>query len=94
MTTLARRASEATARRGALACDVCAEEIPRGVSYHMAMLSPRAAAGWLDVDDPETAPTWTRFPCHTVCLVICLGCWNLMGDPYSTIRAQGGGSVL
>ena len=77
-------------RNGTRLCDVCGDEVPRGISYRRGMLTPHAAAELLDVDDPELVPTWTQLADGRVQLDICLGCFSLMDDPCSTIEVCDG----
>jgi hypothetical protein len=79
-------------RNGARLCDVCENLIPFNAAYRLGTLSPQAAAGLLEVDDARLVPTWTQVPDGTVELDICLECFGLMDDPFSTIEVCDGAS--
>ena len=75
-------------RDGSRVCDVCGDGIAPGARYRVGTLTPHAAAGLLDTDEPELVPTWTQLPDGTVQLEICLECFLLMDNPVGLVEVR------
>jgi hypothetical protein len=59
-------------------CDICAEEIPKGIVYRRSRLLAYAVA--LLTIDPDLTPTWTTNQDGTISLDACTTCVLSMGD--------------
>ena len=60
-------------------CDICKEEIEKGVTYRKAIMPPQAAVLLTGTDDPDVRPTWSLNSNGNVEMDICLTCTFSMG---------------